>query len=248
MEQLRIIIIGATSSIAKHCARHWVCKASNMLLVGRDEERLAITAEDLRARGPQADIRTITVDFLDGDGIDSLVANYSSDGAIDIALVAHGHLPDQVAAQSTLTDCKNALMVNGVSPAIFMEALSKHMEPAGKGSLAIIGSVAGDRGRKSNYIYGSSKSLVDRYAQGLQHRLAGSGVHVCLIKPGPTLTAMTSHLLGTGMKLAPVEDVAISIVRAIEERKAVIYTPGKWRLIMLIIKHLPRFIFNKLDI
>ena len=219
-----------------------------MLLVGRDDDRLAKVAEDLRVRGPQSAVSTQTCDFLDGDAIDKLVANYASGGAIDIALIAHGCLPDQAYAQNQISSCKSALSINGLSPALFMEVLAKYMEPNGSGSIAIIGSVAGDRGRKSNYIYGAAKSLVDRYAQGLQHRLAGSGVHVCLVKPGPTLTPMTAHLLGTGASMAKVEDVATSIVNAIEQERAVIYTPGKWRLIMFVIRNLPRSIFNKLDI
>lgn len=248
MKPQRIILIGATSAIAQHCARHWASQASSMLLVGRHEGRLAVVAQDLRVRGPQADIAVVTVDFMDGNAIDGLIADYAAAGAIDIALIAHGDLPDQVACQSELPACRAALELNGVSPALFMEVLAKYMEPAGTGRLAVIGSVAGDRGRKSNYIYGAAKGLVDRYAQGLQHRLAGSGVSVCLVKPGPTLTPMTAHLLQNGPSLAAVEDVAKTVVRGIERNKPVIYAPGKWMIIMLVIKHIPRFIFNKLDI
>jgi short-subunit dehydrogenase len=185
---------------------------------------------------------------MDGNAIDSLVADYAAGGAIDIALVAHGNLPDQMACQNELPLCSEALELNGISPALFVEALAKYMEPAGTGRLAVIGSVAGDRGRKSNYIYGAAKGLLDRYSQGMQHRLAGSGVSVCLIKPGPTSTPMTAHLLEDGPSLAAVEDVAEAVVRGIERKKPVIYAPGKWAVIMLLIKHLPRFIFNKLDI
>ena len=248
MKSQRIILIGATSAIAQHCARRWAIQASSMLLVGRNEIRLAAVAEDLRVRGPQADVRAVTVDFMDGNAIDSLVADYAAGGAIDIALVAHGNLPDQMACQNELPLCSEALELNGISPALFVEALAKYMEPAGTGRLAVIGSVAGDRGRKSNYIYGAAKGLLDRYSQGMQHRLAGSGVSVCLIKPGPTSTPMTAHLLEDGPSLAAVEDVAEAVVRGIERKKPVIYAPGKWAVIMLLIKHLPRFIFNKLDI
>ena len=122
------------------------------------------------------------------------------------------------------------------------------MQLADSGTLAVISSVAGDRGRKSNYIYGAAKGLVTRYVQGLQHRLANSNVHVVLIKPGPTDTPMTASLVAQGAKLASVESVALGIVTAIERKKTVAYVPGKWWLIMMIIRHLPSFIFNKMNI
>jgi NAD(P)-dependent dehydrogenase (short-subunit alcohol dehydrogenase family) len=108
--------------------------------------------------------------------------------------------------------------------------------------------VAGDRGRRSNYVYGAAKGLVTRYAQGLQHRLAGSGsaLRVVLVKPGPTATPMTAHLPQRG--LAPVELVARTIVQGSKAGKPVVYAPGKWALIMMVIRHLPAFVFNKMNI
>ena len=140
------------------------------------------------------------------------------------------------------------LTVNGISPVLFAEAFAGPMQKANHGTLAIIGSVAGDRGRKSNYVYGAAKGLVARYAQGLQHRLAGTGVKVVLIKPGPTNTPMTAHLKQQGARLANVEDVARLIVKGINQGKPVVYAPGKWALIMMIIRNLPDIVFNKLDI
>ena len=131
---------------------------------------------------------------------------------------------------------------------LFAEAFAGHLANAGQGTLALIGSVAGDRGRKSNYVYGAAKGMVTRYAQGLQHRFAGSDVKIVLIKPGPTDTPMTAHLKAQGAKLTPVAEVAQKIVNAINRGQAVTYAPGKWRLIMWVIRHLPRGIFNKLNI
>jgi short-subunit dehydrogenase len=116
------------------------------------------------------------------------------------------------------------------------------------GTLVLIGSVAGDRGRRSNYVYGASKGLVTRYAQGLQHRFAGTPVKVILVKPGPTDTPMTADFKAKGMKLASVEDVAKSIVSGVAAGKTVIYAPGKWGLIMMVIRHLPNIIFNRMNI
>jgi short-subunit dehydrogenase len=122
------------------------------------------------------------------------------------------------------------------------------MHKANDGTLAIIGSVAGDRGRKSNYAYGAAKGLVARYVQGLQHRLAGTGVKAVLIKPGPTDTPMTAQLKQQRSRLANVEDVARVIVKAINQGNPIVYVPAKWALIMMAIRHLPNIIFNKLEI
>ena len=157
-------------------------------------------------------------------------------------------LPDQHACQHDLAANRQALLVNAVSPVLFAEALASVMLQRGHGTVAIIGSVAGDRGRKSNYVYGAAKGLVERYAQGLQHRLAGSGINVLLVKPGPTDTPMTAHLKQQGARMASSTQVAQDIVNAVAKGRKVLYTPGKWALIMLVIRNLPAFVFNKLDI
>jgi len=243
----RIVIVGATSAIATHCARLWVARqAVDLTLVGRDADRLERVAADLRVRSPGSEIRVLSAEFLEPSGIDSAVAGVVRDRAPDVVLIAHGMLPDQGECEQDLPACHAALEVNAISPVLYAEAFSRHLALRGQGTIAIIGSVAGDRGRKSNYVYGAAKGLVDRYAQGLQHRFAGTAVKVVLIKPGPTATPMTAHMQGA--KLASVESVAESIVNAIEAGKATVYVPGKWRLIMLIIRHLPAFVFNKLNI
>ena len=167
---------------------------------------------------------------------------------IDNVLIAHGTLPDQADCEKDLALCKDTLEINGVSPCLFAEAFAQAMQHQGSGNIAIIGSVAGDRGRKSNYIYGAAKGLVARYAQGMQHRFANSPLKITLIKPGPTATPMTEKMRAKGMKMAPAGLVAKEIVDGIAKGKSVVYTPKKWQLIMLIIQHLPNFIFNKLNI
>jgi len=245
----RIVIIGATSAIAEHCARLWLEKQPvDLTLVGRDTQRIERVATDLKVRSPQSEIRVVQAEFLDPEAINATVLDIVKSGRVDIVLIAHGSLPEQTECQNDLQSCRDALEINGVSPVLYAEAFAKEMEKANHGTIALIGSVAGDRGRKSNYVYGAAKGLVTRYAQGLQHRFAGSGVKVVLIKPGPTDTPMTAHLKGKAAKLAPVEDVAKQIVDAIEAEKPLVYTPRKWLLIMSIIRHLPRAIFNKLDI
>jgi short-subunit dehydrogenase len=244
-----IVIVGASSAIAEQCARLWLQdRAADLTLVGRDSDKIERIAADLRVRSPQSTVATVQAALVDAASIRLVVDAIAARGAIDIALIAHGSLPDQSNCMSDLSAAQDALLVNGVSPVLFAEAFAGAMHKTGHGKIALIGSVAGDRGRKSNYVYGAAKGLVTRYAQGLQHRLAGTDVAVILVKPGPTDTPMTAHLKAQGAKLADAKDVARAIVRAVEKGQSVVYTPAKWGLIMQIIRHLPRFIFNRMDI
>lgn len=243
------MIIGATSAIAEHCARLWLGQgATEIVLVGRNAAKTERVAADLRVRSQACAVNVLTTQFLEATVIEALVENVCKLVCPDIVLIAHGSLPDQAICQQDLTAVREALDINAISPILFAEAFAKWLEKAGKGTLAVIGSVAGDRGRKSNYVYGAAKGLVTRYVQGLQHRFAGTSVSVLLIKPGPTDTPMTAQLKGQGARLANVGEVAQVIVDGIERGRPVVYAPGKWALIMMIIRHLPRFIFNKMDI
>lgn len=243
----RIVIIGATSCIAENCARIWVEEPVKLILVGRNQSKLDSVSQDLMVRSPQSRITTRIIGFENPVLIEMLVAElYSS--PVDIALIAHGSLPDQQKCQHDLALSKEMLEINGVSPVLFAEAFAKEMEKLNYGSIVLIGSVAGDRGRKSNYVYGAGKGLVARYAEGLQHRFAGTGVKVVLVKPGPTDTPMTHRLKESGARLATAESVAKQIVMGVESGKLAIYAPKKWWLIMRIIRHLPDFVFNKMNI
>ena len=244
-----IVIIGATSAMAEHCARLWVQDApARLTLVGRDEVRTNRVADDLRVRSPQSSVQVMMTDFVSTTAIQQTVNHIVAMAAVDVVLIAHGALSDQSTCQGELQACDAALQINGVSPVLFAEAFAKPMALANHGTIAIIGSVAGDRGRKTNYAYGAAKGLVSRYAQGMQHRLAHTRVKVVLIKPGPTDTPMTSDLKAKGQKMASVEQVAQDIVQGIAKGKPVVYTPGIWQVIMLVVMHLPRFVFNKLNI
>ena len=244
----RIVIIGATSGIAKACAREWASTGiHDFVLVGRTAEGPTAVGRDLLARSPKSQVIVLTCDFVDPKSIQKTVSKVTLGGAIDIALVAHGSMPTQ--AQSVdLAVASSSLVVNGVSPALFAEALTAAMLEAGKGTLAVIGSVAGDRGRKSNYTYGAAKSMVATYVHGLQHRLAGTLVKAVLIKPGPTDTAMTAAQKSEGVRLAPVEPVAKVIVRDIGRGKATIYVPAQWRAIMFVVRSIPSIVFHRLNI
>ena len=245
----RIVIVGATSGIAKECARIWVKESLvELTLVVRDTSRAQALVSDLLVRSPNSKIDAISTDFTSPAAIKGLVDAVYQSKTIDIVLIAHGTLPEQAECESNLELCNDTLEINGVSPCLFAEAFANVMQHQGKGSIAIIGSVAGDRGRKSNYIYGAAKGLVSRYAEGMQHRFASSRLNITLIKPGPTATPMTEKMRANGMKMAPADLVAKEIVEGIAKGKTVIYTPKKWQIIMLIIRHLPSFVFNKLNI
>jgi len=244
-----IVIIGATSAMAEHCARLWVQDAAvRLTLVARDEARTQRIAADLRVRSPQSLMEVMTTDFLSAKAIEHAVQSITAQAAVDVVLIAHGVLSDQATCENDVLACDASLQVNAISPVLFAQAFAKPMIAANHGTIAIIGSVAGDRGRKTNYVYGAAKGLVSRYAQGIQHSLANTQVKVVLIKPGPTDTPMTRDLKAKGQKMASVEQVAQDIVKGIAAGKPVVYTPGIWQIIMLVIMHLPRFVFNKLSI
>ncbi len=244
----QIVIVGATSAIAVSCARLWAEAGEKaFVLIGRDSERLGRVADDLKVRSPGSEVCLLVADFCNPEEI-AAVVKQASLVPPDIVLIAHGMLPDQAACEQDLRACQQALEINAVSPVLFAEGFVQILLKNSRGVLAIIGSVAGDRGRKSNYVYGAAKGLVSRYAEGLQHRLAGSPCKVVLIKPGPTDTPMTAHLKATGVALADVQLVAAKILKAIAVGKPEVYVPGKWLIIMRIIRHLPRFVFNKLNI
>ena len=251
LNKQKILIIGGTSAIAEHCVRQWLSKesAAEVILVGRSVEKLTRTANDLKVRFPSAEIQVQEVDFLSTTSIQNCIQQAYASSPVDIALVAHGTLPNQETCENDLDITRQAIEINALSPVLFAEEILNKMIEKNHGRLAVIGSVAGDRGRKSNYVYGASKALIDKYLEGMQHRLAliGSNVTATLIKPGPTETPMTAEISGKG-KLASPEQVAKEIVSGVNQGKRVVYAPGKWAIIMLIIRNLPFFLFKKMDI
>jgi decaprenylphospho-beta-D-erythro-pentofuranosid-2-ulose 2-reductase len=248
MHSKKIVIIGATSWIAENCARLWVAEEPTLelVLVGRNLEKLERIATDLKVRNPKSTINCITTNFTDPKEIEGSVKKITDQGKVDIVLIAHGALPDQNRCQNDILYCTENLQINAISPVLFAECFLRSKGINNHGTLAIIGSVAGDRGRKSNYVYGSAKAMVEKYFEGLQHRFYKTKINIVLIKPGPTETPMTKGL--KNVKTTPVKIVSQNIVNAIKKGTPNAYAPRKWLIIMTIIKLLPNFIFNKLDI
>src|SRR5581483_8402007 len=230
----RIVVVGGTSAIAEQCCRVWLEESpAHLTLVVRDRTRGEQIAQDLRIRSPSAIIDVLTADFRAVAEIERIAEQTHAAGPVDVVLIAHGVLPEPGACEADLGLCHDALDINAVSPALFAEAFARRFAAADHGTIAIIGSVAGDRGRAVNYVYGAAKALLARYAEGLDHRFAGTTVKVVLIKPGPTDTPMAARYKAKGVRLATPRDVARTTVRAIANAKPVVYAPFKWMPIML---------------
>lgn len=244
----RILVIGATSAIATACCRLWAEQGHELFLVARDAEKLQQTAQDLEARGAKS-VNSFTMDVLDTPQHALMLQQcISTHRQIDIVLVAHGTLPDQAACEQDAELALQEFSINGSSVISLLSILAEQFTLQRCGSLAVISSVAGDRGRPSNYLYGSAKAAVSAFCEGLHARLFKIGVHVITIKPGFVDTPMTRGLaLPQALVVSP-DYVAKHIVKAIDKKKAVLYTPRFWTLIMLIIRNIPTFIFKRLNL
>jgi len=242
-----ILIIGATSAIAGATARAYAQRGARLFLVGRDAQRLGILADDLRVLGA-ADVVTFACDLTDFERHPELVAKAREGlGRIDVALIAHGILGDQRAEEADFDKARENLTVNALSPISLLTRLTPVMREQGSGTLAAIASVAGDRGRQSNFVYGAAKGALAIYLQGLRNRLYPDGVHVLTIKPGFVDTPMTRDFPKGPLWVGP-EVIARGIVRAVERRRNVVYLPWFWRPIMAIIKAIPEPIFKRLKL
>ncbi|MCX6485285.1 MAG: SDR family NAD(P)-dependent oxidoreductase [Rhodoluna sp.] len=241
---MRIVVISATSTIARACVAHWANAGSHeFLLVGRSQARLKATESDFAIRFQNSKFSSLELDFHSSSDVQKLI-DLLAKKPVDLALVAQGSLTEQAEASKELGYLKQQLELNVISAALFAEGLAGLFERQGFGTLGVIGSVAGDRGRAYNYSYGSSKAFLETYAQGLQQRFAKAKVRVSLIKPGPTATPMTSTHKG---KLADPVDVAKVIVAGLAKGRRTIYAPKLWRLIMFVVRAIPFFIFKRLN-
>jgi short-subunit dehydrogenase len=242
----RIVIIGATSTIAVHCARLWAAGKAEFVLAGRNMEKLASVAADLKARGAQA-ANCHVLDVTDVAAQRMLMAAIFADGAsVDIALVAHGELPDEAACDGDPAAASKQFTINATSTIALVSALGVRLRAQGRGTVAVISSVAGDRGRASNAHYGAAKAAVSTFCDGLRARLRDTGVHVLTIKPGIVATPMTSHLDVPGILMASPVHVARDICRAIDRKRTTLYTPWWWGWIMLAIRLIPEPLFVRL--
>jgi len=240
-----ILIVGATSAISQACARRWAHDGARFFLVARNGERLNQVADDLTAHGASLAAR-FELDIDDLGSHNAMLAQCAAAlGDPDIVLVAPGTLPDQAACQADAGLAAREFATNALSVIALLTPIANLLEARGQGVLAVISSVAGERGRPSNYLYGSAKAALTTFCEGLNARLFKAGVHVVTIKPGFVATPMTEGLTLPGPLVSTADRVAHNIVDAIARRKDVCYTPRFWSLIMAVIRALPRFVFKR---
>jgi hypothetical protein len=241
----KILIVGATSAIAIEVARLYAKRGDALCLVARDGEKLAAVAADLRVRGAAA-VHALMLEANDFDRHEAvLAAAVEQLGGLDAALIAHGTLPDQKACEASVAVAIAELNTNAISVIALATLLANRFEAQRRGTLAVIGSVAGDRGKQSNYLYGAAKGAVGVFLQGLRSRMFKVGVSVVTIKPGFVDTPMTAAFK-KGPLFASAAAVAAGIVKAMDRGTPVVYLPWFWRYIMLIINSIPEKIFRKL--
>lgn len=243
----KIVIIGATSAVATETARCFAVEGADLFIAGRTPEKLERLAQDLRIRGAGS-VHTGLFNARDLASHDQLLEQaFHKLGEIDAALIAHGDLPNQKECEHTWAETERALATNFLSPVAFLTWLANYFDTRGKGNITVISSVAGDRGRQSNYIYGSAKGALSTFLQGLRNRLAPRGVSVTTIKPGFIDTPMTADIK-KGPLFASAELVGKRIHKAMVKGESVVYTPFFWRFIMVIIQHIPEFIFKRMKL
>ncbi len=244
---MNILILGATSAIAHETAKLFAAEGALLFLVARNKEKLSAVAADLRIRGAQQ-VEEYPLDLTNIELHQNLIDTaHTNLHGIDTVLIAHGTLSNQEACQQSAKETLTELNTNCMSPISLLTILGNYFECRQQGCIAVITSVAGDRGRQSNYVYGTAKGAVSIFLQGLRNRLSRVGVSVITIKPGFVDTPMTTHLKKNALFASPAK-VGHQIVLAIKEGKDVVYIPGFWRPIMAIICRIPERVFKRLSL
>jgi len=248
---IRILILGASSGIARATARLYAAEGATLVLAGRQPARLEAIAADLRLRGAAA-ATGVVIDFVADDPASTWAALLAEHGPFDHVLLAYGVLGDQVEAERDPVAAQAILSANFTSAAAWALLVAEAFEARGSGALVVLGSVAGDRGRRANYVYGAAKAGIAVLVQGIDHRFAGrfpkgSGPRAVVVKPGPTDTPMTAGMKKGALMASP-EAVAKVVRRAAESGGPVQYAPRYWGMIMRIIRLVPSSIFNKMNL
>lgn len=257
---MKLIVLGATSAIAEATARLYAGEGTELLLVARQPERLSEVAADLRLRGA-ARVETAARDLAAGDDAAEAFAGFVATlGGVDHVLLAYGVLGDQKAAERDPAMAAANLRVNFTSAAAWALVAAEVLERQGHGSLVVLGSAAGDRGRRANFVYGAGKAGLAALVEGIAHRFADRGPgggaaaprsrpRAVVVKPGPVITPMTEAFPNRkGLLWATPEAIAAIVRRAADRGGPVVYAPWFWRWIMLVIRFLPTWVFNRLNI
>jgi len=238
----RVLVLGATSAIAQQVARLYADRGAELFLVARNEERLGAVADDLRVRG--ASVETAIADLDDPARHDELLARAAP---LELVFLAHGVLGDARDTGGTAEAADAVLRTDLLGPVSLLTRAAQRLEAQGSGCIAALSSVAGDRGRGSNLVYGAAKAGLTAFLSGLRNRLSGAGVRVVTVKPGFVDTPMTDHLPKNPLYASP-ERVARDVVRAIDTGADVVYTPWWWRFVMLAVRLIPERLFKRLSL
>lgn len=244
---MRILILGASSALAHEAAKHFAKDGADLVLVARSIYKLRTIQGDLDVRGAK-EIETIEADLADVARHQEIVeAALKPFSGLDMVLLAYGTLGDQQLCEQDVDVALQEFNTNCTSVISLLTLLGNYFEQQKRGCIAVISSVAGDRGRQSNYVYGAAKGAVTVFLQGLRNRLAKKGVAVVTIKPGMVDTPMTAHMR-KGLLFASSQKVGLGIYEAMLKRKDVVYLPGYWRYVMWLIKSIPESRFKKMNI
>lgn len=243
----KALIIGATSRIAQEVSKCLAEESAWLFLVGRNQEKLTIITEDLRVRGAgKVESLLLDLDNLDKHG-ELLSTVTKALGGLDVVLIAHGTLPNQKVCEHSAETALKEFKTNCISVVSLLTHLANYFEKQQGGCIAVITSVAGDRGRQSNYVYGAAKGAVSIFLQGMRNRLSKAGVRVLTIKPGLVDTPMTAGLPKNFLFADP-SLVGKRIFKALMNGEEILYVPWFWRGIMLIIKAMPESFFKKMQL
>jgi short-subunit dehydrogenase len=241
----RVVILGALSAIAEATARRFATDGAALVLVARDATRLAELCQDLMTRGATQAIPVALDLAAEADPAARMATWTDQLGGLGCVLIAYGVLTDQPKAEASALETGKAIDLNFTSAAMWAQASAAIFEKQHSGVLLVIGSVAGDRGRQSNYVYGAAKAGLAALTQGIAHRLAKVGARAVLIKPGFVDTPMTAGLKKGGPLWATPAQVAEVIYKASQKGGPVVYAPWFWRFVMLIIRSVPAFVFHR---
>ncbi len=242
-----ILVIGATSDIAEAVLKEYAVNGNNIYIVGRNTDRLKSLSKDLMVRGANK----VSSDFFEANDFEAhnIMINkaFGVFGVFDVALIAHGTLPNQKTCEKDFFATLDEINTNAISVISLLSALVDNFLIQNMGTIAVITSVAGERGRQSNYIYGSAKGMVSIYLQGLRNRLCKSGVKIVDIRPGLISTNMTLNM-DKGLLWTEPKNIAKKIINGIKHGDSIVYAPNYWKYIMFIVRNIPESIFKKLKL
>ncbi|TPQ21797.1 decaprenylphospho-beta-D-erythro-pentofuranosid-2-ulose 2-reductase [Streptomyces sporangiiformans] len=241
-----LLVLGGTSEIALATARRLIARRTRTVwLAGRPSPALETAASGLRDLG--ADVRTVAFDALDSDAHEAALGKVFAEGDIDMVLLAFGVLGDQARDENEPGAAVRVAQTNYTGAVSAGLICAKSLQTQGHGSLVVLSSVAGERARRANFIYGSSKAGLDAFAQGLGDALYGTGVHVMVVRPGFVHSKMTAGLPAAPLATTP-EIVATAIETGLRRRSETVWVPGTLRVVMSALRHVPRAVFRRLPV